>query len=163
MACPRARAARLSVKTLTRLLIANRGEIASRIARTARRMGITTIAVYSDADRGSPHVLACDESVPIGGTTPASSYLLVEKVIAAARAAQADAVHPGYGFLAENAAFAAAVAEAGLIFVGPPAAAIATMSDKARARQRMAAAGVPVVPGYDGDAQDEAALTAAAG
>jgi geranyl-CoA carboxylase alpha subunit len=150
------------VKTLTRLLIANRGEIAARIARTARRMGITTIAVYSDADRGSPHVLACDESVPIGGTTPATSYLLIEKMIAAARASEADAIHPGYGFLAENAAFAAATVEAGLIFVGPPAAAIATMADKARARQRMAAAGVPVVPGYDGDAQDEAALTVAA-
>ncbi len=148
--------------TLARLLIANRGEIAARIARSARRMGITTIAVYSDADRGSPHVGACDESVAIGGETPADSYLLIERIIAAARASQADAIHPGYGFLAENPAFAASVAAAGLVFVGPPPAAIAAMGDKARARQRMAAAGIPVVPGYDGDNQDEAALGAAA-
>ena len=148
--------------TLARLLIANRGEIAARIARSARRMGITTIAVYSDADRDSPHVGACDESVAIGGETPAESYLLIERIIAAARASQADAIHPGYGFLAENPAFAAAVAAAGLVFVGPPPAAIAAMGDKARARQRMAAAGIPVVPGYDGDDQAEAALSAAA-
>ena len=148
--------------TLTRLLIANRGEIAARIARTARRMGITTIAVYSDADRASPHVAACDESVSIGGTAPAESYLSIERIVAAARASQADAVHPGYGFLAESPAFALALAAAGLTFVGPPPAAITAMGDKARARQRMAAAGIPVVPGYDGDAQDEAAFAAAA-
>ena len=162
MAGARPRAAGFPVRTLARLLIANRGEIAARIARTARRMGITTIAVYSDADRGSPHVTACDESVPIGGTAPADSYLRIERILAAARAAQADAVHPGYGFLAENAAFAAAAAEAGLIFVGPAPAAIAAMGDKARARQRMAAAGIAVVPGYDADAQDEATLVGAA-
>jgi geranyl-CoA carboxylase alpha subunit len=150
------------VTRLTRLLIANRGEIAARIARTARRMGITTIAVYSDADRASPHVAACDESVAIGGATPAEPYLLIERIIAAARASQADAVHPGYGFLAESAAFATAVAIAGLTFVGPPAAAIAAMADKGRARRRMSAAGIPVVPGYDGDAQDEATFVAAA-
>jgi geranyl-CoA carboxylase alpha subunit len=150
------------VKTLTRLLIANRGEIAVRIARTARQMGITTIAVCSDADQGSPHVLACDECLPIGGTTPAESYLLGERIIAAARAAQAHAIHPGYGFLAENAAFAAAVERTGLIFVGPTSTAIAAMGDKARARQRMSAAGIPVAAGYDGDAQDEATLAAAA-
>jgi geranyl-CoA carboxylase alpha subunit len=148
------------VKTLNRLLIANRGEIAVRIARSARRLGIATIAVCSDADRGSPHVAACDEHVPIGGLLPAESYLVVDKIIAAARASGAQAIHPGYGFLSENAAFAAAVEAAGLVFVGPPAAAIEAMGDKARARQRMAAAGIPVVPGYDGDAQDEARLLA---
>jgi geranyl-CoA carboxylase alpha subunit len=146
------------VRTLNRLLIANRGEIAVRIARTARQMGIATIAVCSDADRGAPHVLACDEHVPIGGTMPADSYLVVDKILAAARTTGAQAIHPGYGFLSENAAFAAAVGGAGCIFVGPPAAAIEAMGDKARARQRMAAAGIPVVPGYDGDAQDEARL-----
>jgi len=150
------------VKTLNRLLIANRGEIAVRIARTARALGITTIAVCSDADRDAPHVAACDEHVPIGGTTPAESYLRIDQVLAAARRAHAQAIHPGYGFLSENAAFAAAVTDAGLLFVGPPAAAIEAMGDKARARRRMAAAGVPVVPGYDDDAQDAAVLVAQA-
>jgi geranyl-CoA carboxylase alpha subunit len=150
------------VKTLNRLLIANRGEITVRIAHSARRLGIATIAVCSDADRGSPHAAACDEHVPIGGLLPSESYLVIEKIIAAAQATGAQAIHPGYGFLSENAAFAAAVEAAGLIFVGPPAAAIAAMGDKARARQRMAAAGIPVVPGYDGDDQDEAQLLAAA-
>ena len=147
---------------LNRLLIANRGEIAVRIARSARRLGVATIAVCSDADRGNPHVAACDEYVPIGGLTPAESYLVVDKIIAAARTAGAQAIHPGYGFLSENAGFAAAVEAAGLIFVGPPAAAIEAMGDKARARQRMAAAGIPVVPGYDGDEQGEARLLAEA-
>ncbi len=142
------------MRTLNRLLIANRGEIAVRIALTARRMGIATIAVCSDADLGSPHVAACDEHVPIGGTLPADSYLVIEKMLAAARASGAQAIHPGYGFLSENAGFAAAVVGAGLIFVGPPADAIAAMGDKARARIRMAAAGIPVVPGYDGVDQD---------
>jgi len=150
------------VKTLNRLLIANRGEIAVRIARSARRMGIATIAVCSDADRGAPHVAACDEQVPIGGLRPGDSYLVIDKILGAARASGAQAVHPGYGFLSENPDFASAVEAAGLIFVGPPAAAIAAMGDKARARQRMAAAGIPVVRGYDGDAQDEATLLAEA-
>jgi geranyl-CoA carboxylase alpha subunit len=150
------------VRTLNRLLIANRGEIAVRIARTARGMGIATIAVCSDADLDSPHVAACDEQVPIGGTLPADSYLVVEKILAAARSTGAQAIHPGYGFLAENASFAAAVADAGLIFVGPPADAIEAMGDKARARIRMAAAGIPVVPGYDGDDQDRERLIAEA-
>ena len=150
------------MKLLNRLLIANRGEIAVRIACTARRMGIATIAVCSDADRDSPHVAACDEFVPIGGRLPSESYLDGGKIIAAARATGAQAIHPGYGFLSENADFAAAVETAGLIFVGPPSAAIAAMGDKARARRRMAAAGIPVVPGYDGDAQDEDALVAEA-
>jgi geranyl-CoA carboxylase alpha subunit len=150
------------VKTLNRLLIANRGEIAVRIARTARRMGIATIAVCSDADRGHPFVAACDEHVPIGGNLPSESYLVVDKILAAARASGAQAIHPGYGFLSENSAFAAAVTGAGLVFVGPPADAIEAMGDKARARIRMAAAGIPVVPGYDGEDQDRERLVAEA-
>ena len=141
-----------------RVLIANRGEIVMRVARTARGMGIATVAVYSDADRGSPHVAACDEAVAIGGHSAADSYLRIDKLLGAARLAGADAIHPGYGFLSENTAFATAVADAGLVFIGPPPAAIAAMGDKARARQRMAEAGIPVVPGYDGDAQDETTL-----
>ena len=150
------------MKTLSRLLVANRGEIAVRIARTARRMGIATIAICSDADRDAPHVKACDEFVAIGGSLPAESYLLGERIIAVAQAAGAQAIHPGYGFLSEYAPFAAAVEAAGLIFVGPPASAIESMGDKARARRHMAAAGIPVVPGYDGDEQDEARFLAEA-
>ena len=150
------------MKPLSRLLIANRGEIVVRIARTARRMGIATIAICSDADRDAPHVAACDEFVAIGGNLPAESYLLGERIIAAAQAAGAQAIHPGYGFLSENASFAAAVEAARLIFVGPPASAIEAMGDKARARRRMAAAGIPIVPGYDGNEQDEARFLAEA-
>jgi geranyl-CoA carboxylase alpha subunit len=146
-----------------RLLIANRGEIVTRIARTARRMGIATVAVCSDADRANPHVAACDDAVALGGLAATESYLCIDKLLAAARAAGADAIHPGYGFLAENADFAAAVTAAGLVFIGPPAAAIEAMGDKARARQRMAAAGIAVVPGYDGDDQDPALLQREAG
>jgi geranyl-CoA carboxylase alpha subunit len=141
-----------------RLLIANRGEIVTRIARTARLMGIATVAVYSDADRNSMHVAACDDAVSLGGLAAADSYLLIDKLLEAARSSGADSIHPGYGFLSENAEFAAAVAAAGLVFVGPPAAAIEAMGDKARARQRMAAAGIAVVPGYDGDDQDPVIL-----
>ncbi|MBN9528424.1 MAG: ATP-grasp domain-containing protein [Alphaproteobacteria bacterium] len=147
---------------LSSLLIANRGEIAVRIARTARAMGITTVAVHSDVDATSPHVAACDRAVAIGGAAPAESYLVADRLIAAARESGAQAIHPGYGFLSENAGFAAKVAEAGLIFVGPPAAAIAAMGDKARARRRMADAGIPVVPGYDDEDQTPATLIAAA-
>lgn len=136
-----------------RLLIANRGEIACRIARTARTMGIETMAIYSDADVGAPHVKACDHAVAIGGHTPVESYLVIDKILAAAKQTGAQAIHPGYGFLAENARFAEAVVAGGLIFVGPPAACIATMGDKALAKRRMAAAGVSVVPGYEGDDQ----------
>jgi geranyl-CoA carboxylase alpha subunit len=150
------------VKPLRRLLIANRGEIVVRIAQTARRMGLATVAVYSDADHGAPHTLACDEAVRIGGVAATESYLRIDRILDAARQARADAIHPGYGFLSESADFATAVCDAGLVFVGPPAAAIAAMGDKARARKRMAAAGIAVVPGYDDDDQQESTFLAAA-
>ncbi len=136
-------------RSFTRLLIANRGEIAIRIARTAQRMGLTTIAVYSDADRDAPHVRACDLALPIGGAAPAESYLSINNLLAAAKASGAEAIHPGYGFLSERAEFAQAVVDAGLIFVGPGAAAMHALGDKAHAKQRMRAAGVSVLPGYD--------------
>ena len=149
--------------SLDSLLIANRGEIVLRVARTARRLGMRTIAVASDADRGAPHTSACDMVAEIGGDRPADSYLRADKLIAAALASGAQAVHPGYGFLSENADFAQAVIAAGLIWIGPPAAAMRAMSDKASARQRLAAAGIAVLPGYDGAAQDLATLRREAG
>ena len=145
-----------------KLLVANRGEIAMRVIATARRLGIATVAVYSDADAEAPHVAAADQAIRIGPPPAAESYLAVERLLAAARETGAEAVHPGYGFLSENAAFAAACADAGLIFVGPGAEAIAAMGDKRRAKQIMLAAGLPCVPGWHGEAQDDAALTAAA-
>lgn len=146
------------MKKLSRLLIANRGEIVVRIARTAKAMGIETVAIYSDADGANTHAAACDRAICIGGKAAAESYLVMEKIIAAARESGVDAVHPGYGFLSENAVFAKAVEVAGLVFVGPPPSAIAAMGDKAAARQRMAKAGIPIVPGYDGEDQGEAHL-----
>ncbi len=143
---------------INRLLIANRGEIAVRVARTAREMGISTVAVYSDADADAPHVEACDRAVRIGPAPPAASYLAVDALLAAARASGADAIHPGYGFLSENAAFARAVLDAGLVWVGPAPEVIAEMGDKVGARARMRAAGVPVVPGVETD--DPAAIAA---
>ncbi|WP_237476359.1 acetyl-CoA carboxylase biotin carboxylase subunit [Lichenibacterium dinghuense] len=140
------------------LLIANRGEIAVRIVRTARRMGIRTVAVFSEADRGALHVELADEARPIGPAPARDSYLNVPAILEAARRSGADAVHPGYGFLSENADFAEACAGAGLAFVGPPAAAIRAMGSKAAAKALMAAAGVPVVPGYHGGEQSPAAL-----
>jgi geranyl-CoA carboxylase alpha subunit len=144
------------------LLIANRGEIVARVARTARRLGIETVAVFSDADRQAPFTAACDRALPIGGERPADSYLRIAGIVDAARAAGVDAIHPGYGFLAESAAFAEAVEAAGFGWVGPPAAAMRAMADKSAARQAMRAAGVPVLPGYDGGAQDRASLRRAA-
>ncbi len=136
------------------LLVANRGEIACRIFRTARRMGIRTIAVYSDADASARHVREADEAVCIGPPPAAESYLSIEAIIRAARKAGAEAVHPGYGFLSENAQFAQACLEAGLVFVGPSPAAIAAMGSKSVAKASVRAAGVPVLPGYDGERQD---------
>jgi 3-methylcrotonyl-CoA carboxylase alpha subunit len=148
---------------ITSLLIANRGEIACRIIRTARQMGIRTVALYSDADAKALHVRQADEAVHIGPSPAAESYLRGEKIIAAARATGAQAIHPGYGFLSENAAFAQAVIDAGLIWVGPNPASITAMGLKDAAKKLMAAAGVPVTPGYMGENQDPAFLAAAAG
>ena len=138
----------------TKVLVANRGEIACRIIRTARRMGIATVAVFSDADRGALHVALADEARPIGPAPARDSYLNIEAIIKAARASGAQAVHPGYGFLSENPNFAEACAHAGLVFVGPPAAAMRAMGSKAAAKSLMVGAGVPVVPGYHGEDQD---------
>jgi 3-methylcrotonyl-CoA carboxylase alpha subunit len=140
------------------LLIANRGEIACRIIRTARRLGIRTVAVYSDADARALHVRQADEAVHIGPSPARESYLVGEKIIAAAKATGAEAIHPGYGFLSENAAFAQSVIDAGLVWVGPKPASITAMGLKDAAKQLMAAAGVPVTPGYMGAEQDPAYL-----
>jgi 3-methylcrotonyl-CoA carboxylase alpha subunit len=140
------------------LLIANRGEIACRIMATATRLGIRTVAVYSEADADSRHVQLADEAILIGPPPARDSYLRADKIIAAAQRSGAQAVHPGYGFLAENAEFARACREAGLVFIGPPAGAIAAMGDKSRAKQLMATAGVPLVPGYHGLEQEPEAL-----
>ena len=137
-----------------KILIANRGEIACRVAATARRLGIRTVAVYSDADAHAKHVQACDEAVHIGGPAPKDSYLRGERIIAAARATGAQAIHPGYGFLSENEEFAQACADAGLVFIGPPPSAIQAMGLKAESKRLMAEAGVPLVPGYHGADQD---------
>jgi 3-methylcrotonyl-CoA carboxylase alpha subunit len=144
---------------ITKLLIANRGEIACRIMRTARKLGVATVAVYSDADAKALHVRQADESVHIGPSPAAESYLVGEKIIAAAQATGADAVHPGYGFLSENADFAQAVIDAGLIWVGPKPASIRAMGLKDAAKQLMRSAGVPVTPGYDGSDQSVERLT----
>ena len=141
-----------------KILIANRGEIACRVAATARRMAVQTVAVYSDADADAKHVHACDESVHIGGSAPKDSYLRWEKIIAAAKNTGAQAIHPGYGFLSENEEFAQACADAGLVFIGPPASAIQAMGLKAEAKRLMEKAGVPLVPGYHGTDQDPARL-----
>ncbi len=144
------------------VLIANRGEIALRVMRTAKRMGLATIAVYSDADASALHVRAADRAVHIGGSLPRESYLNIDAIISAAHASGAQAVHPGYGFLAENAAFARAVIDAGLVWVGPPPPAMAAMGNKAGAKRLMKAAGVPCIPGYDAVDQADAVLTQAA-
>ncbi len=141
-----------------KILIANRGEIACRVAATARRMGVKTVAVYSDADAHAKHVAACDEAVHIGGSAPKDSYLRWENILAAAKATGAQAIHPGYGFLSENEDFAHACAAAGVVFIGPPPSAIKDMGLKAESKQLMERAGVPLVPGYHGADQDPALL-----
>ena len=132
---------------MKKILIANRGEIAVRVARTCREMGIGTVAIYSDADRAALHVRACDEAVRVGPPASRESYLVIENVLAAAKETGADAIHPGYGFLSENARFARACAEAGVTFIGPPPEAMEEMGEKTRARRKATEAGVPVVPG----------------
>ncbi len=146
-----------------KILIANRGEIACRVAATARRLGVRTVAVYSDADANARHVQACDEAVHIGGSAPRESYLRWERILEAAKATGAQAVHPGYGFLSENEDFANACAKAGLVFIGPPASAIAAMGSKAAAKTLMEKAGVPLVPGYHGKDNDPQLLAKEAG
>src|SRR5499426_809746 len=138
-----------------RILIANRGEIACRIIKTARRMGIATVAVYSDADRDALHVEMADEAVAIGPPPAAESYLLIDKIVAACRATGAEAVHPGYGFLSERQAFPEALARAGIVFIGPNPAAIAAMGDKIESKKAAAKANVSTVPGHLGVIEDE--------
>lgn len=133
-----------------KILIANRGEIARRIATVARRMGVRTVAVHSEADAGAPHVREADEAVAIGPSSPRESYLVAEKILAAAKSTGAEAIHPGYGFLSENPDFVRAVHDAGLVFIGPSAETMERMKDKAEARRIVAQAGVPVLPGSDG-------------
>src|SRR5688500_7744154 len=137
----------------TKILIANRGEIACRVAATAKKLGIRTVAVYSDADAQAKHVLASDEAVHIGPPAPKQSYTRGQCTIEAAKATGAEAVHPGYGFLSENEDFAQACADAGLVFIGPPPSAIKAMGLKAASKQLMEKAGVPLVPGYHGHDQ----------
>jgi 3-methylcrotonyl-CoA carboxylase alpha subunit len=141
-----------------KILIANRGEIACRVAATARRLGVRTVAVYSDADANALHVRSCDEAVHVGGNAPRESYLQWQRIIDAAKATGAQAIHPGYGFLSENEEFAQACADAGLVFIGPPASAIAAMGSKSAAKSLMEKAGVPLVPGYHGRNNEPAFL-----
>jgi len=158
----KAAASMSSAKNISAILIANRGEIAVRVIRTARRMGIRTIAVYSEADANSLHVQLADEAIAIGPTPARESYLRGDVILAAAKATGADAIHPGYGFLSENADFAEQAAKAGLIFIGPPASAIRAMGSKSAAKALMETAGVPLVPGYHGEDQSFSVLNAAA-
>jgi 3-methylcrotonyl-CoA carboxylase alpha subunit len=146
----------------SKILIANRGEIACRVVRTAKRMGVATVAVYSEADAGALHVAMADEARPVGPPPARESYLQADAIIAAAQVTGAEAIHPGYGFLSENAGFAEACAAAGIVFIGPPPAAMRAMGSKAAAKALMQQAGVPVVPGYHGDDQDPAHLLAEA-
>ena len=144
----------MKTTTITTLLIANRGEIACRVMRTAKALGLTTVAVHSDIDRTARHVREADMAIGLGGARPSESYLLMDRIIEAALASGAQAIHPGYGFLSENATFARKLEAAGLIFLGPPAGAIDAMGSKSAAKALMEEAGVPLVPGYHGEAQD---------
>ncbi|TBU86697.1 acetyl/propionyl/methylcrotonyl-CoA carboxylase subunit alpha [Phytopseudomonas dryadis] len=144
----------MKTTTISTLLVANRGEIACRVMRSAKSLGLTTVAVHSDIDRDALHVREADLAIGLGGARPGDSYLLMDKIIEAARATGAEAIHPGYGFLSENASFARKLEQAGLIFLGPPASAIEAMGSKSAAKALMAKAGVPLVPGYHGDEQD---------
>ncbi len=146
---------------IRKILVANRGEIAVRILRACREMGISAVAVYSQADEHALHVRRASEAIELGPAAPSESYLHAARILQAARQSGAQAIHPGYGFLSENAAFARAVVQAGLVFIGPGAAAIEAMGDKARAREQMQAAGVPVVPGHHGAADDQSLAEAA--
>src|SRR5262245_7466611 len=137
----------------TKILVANRGEIACRVIRTARRLGIATVAVYSEADARAQHVLAADEAHLIGPAPASESYLRGDRILAVARGSGAQAIHPGYGFLSENESFAEACEQAGVVFIGPPAAAIRAMGSKSAAKALMAKAGVPLVPGYTAKAR----------
>jgi len=141
-----------------KILIANRGEIACRVAATAKRLGVGSVAVYSDADAKAKHVAICDEAVHVGGSPAGESYLRIERIIDAALKTGAQAIHPGYGFLSENEDFARACEKAGLVFIGPPVEAISAMGSKAAAKELMQSASVPLVPGYHGDDQDPALL-----
>src|ERR1051325_915847 len=140
---------------MKRVLIANRGEIAVRIIKACREMGISPIAVYSEADKHALHTTIADAAYPIGASPASESYLRIDSILEAARLAGADAIHPGYGFLSENADFARACVDVGITFIGPPAEVMEALGDKIRAKQRMAAAGVPVVPGYYEDDQSD--------
>lgn len=155
-------AASASYKPFRTLLIANRGEIACRVIRTARRMGLRSVAVYSEADRDAMHVALADTAVPIGPARARDSYLNIENILSACKSSGAEAVHPGYGFLSENAEFAQACADAGLVFVGPTAAMMTAMGSKSGSKALMEKAGVPLMPGFHGEAQDEPTLQAAA-
>src|SRR6185295_4405725 len=146
-----------------KILIANRGEIACRVIKTARRMGIATVAVYSDADANAKHVREADEAVRIGPPAARESYLRGDAILEAAKRTGAQAIHPGYGFPSENEEFAEACAKAGVVFIGPPAAAIRAMGSKSAAKSLMEKAGVPLTPGYHGDDQDPALLEKEAG
>jgi acetyl-CoA carboxylase biotin carboxylase subunit len=153
---------RAGPRLIDKVLVANRGEIALRVMRTCRAMGIATVAVYSDADADAPFVRFADEAIRIGPPAARESYLVIHAILDAARATGADAIHPGYGFLSENARFSEAVADAGLIFIGPPAGVIEQLGSKQAAKRIAARAGVPTVPGYSGDDQSTAAFVAAA-